>query len=150
MYEKFSFLTENEMLFETLKFKRLLQILKLDEIEILNYSRSNNSYGEFLFITTKVEGCNVPLVFYGFGLHEYRGEYFVDKWKIYTGNTFELEQYERKPILETKIKLLRYLKSEYKKWKRLKEVDVVERDNGFCMVSDMADEDYAISNYGAW
>jgi len=142
MYEKFEFLNENEHLFETVNFKRLIQILKMDKIQILNYQRSTNSYGEFLFITIKIIGNSIPLVFYGFGLHEYRGEYFVDKWRMYIGNTFDLE----KTNIQNKKEVINYLNLEYKKWKRIKETDVVERDNTFCMVADMADEDYALSN----
>ena len=145
MMIEYKFLTENEKLFETISFNRLKKIIKREDIEVINYNRDSNSYGEFLFITCKVGNNKIPIVFYGFGMHEYRGEYYVSKWRMYEGN--QLEKENLKPVLQTKIELLRYLNLEFKKWEKIKQENPVEKDNTFCMIADMADEDYALSNY---
>lgn len=83
-HEPFGF-TENERLFDRVSQIRLLEILKDPQTDILKAEMNSNSFGEFLFISTKrgVGENTSNITFYGLGYHEYRERWFDKEWSWY-------------------------------------------------------------------
>lgn len=143
MENKKDILTENERLFNKVSYKHLLKILNKNDVNILSFSKSTNSYGIFQFITIKINKCNEYVTFYGLGLHEYRNRYFIDEFHFYTNYYIEKDV----KILNKKevIKKLAVLYKEIKKEEETTELGRTANDVMFEELADMADDDAVIS-----
>lgn len=83
-HEPYGF-TEQERLFDRVSHNRLIEILKDRETAILKAEMNSNTFGEFLFVSTKRGvGDNVAHVtFFGLGFHEYRERWIDKEWSWY-------------------------------------------------------------------
>ncbi len=83
-HEPYGF-TEHERLFDRISHNRLIEILKDPQTAILKAEMNSNTFGEFLFVSTKrVTGENVAhITFFGLGFHEYRERWVDKEWSWY-------------------------------------------------------------------
>jgi hypothetical protein len=77
--------TEREKIFDRISHKRLLAIVTDPQTTILKAEVSSNTFGEFLFVSTKRETPKQPLhiTFWGLGFHDYRERWIHDEWYWY-------------------------------------------------------------------
>lgn len=82
-------LTESECLWDQVSHARLLDLIGRASARILNIVESENSHGEFLFVT--VQFPSETLEFYGAGYHWQKERWISDSWRVfdthpYSGN----------------------------------------------------------------
>lgn len=79
--------TQHERLFSQINHERFLSILADPNTATLNISIDSNSFGEFLFVTTRRENGTRQsyITFYGLGFHEHRERWIKDEWRWYEG-----------------------------------------------------------------
>ena len=136
--------TENENLFSRISYKRLLNILDRDDVNVIELKESSNSYGTFWFIDLAVKDIDDVIVLYGFGIHELRNRYFVDEFHFHTMPSWTKEN---KQILDKKV-IIKQIKDLHKKYSEMKKGDYLERDEAnemYEQVADMSDDDAAMS-----
>lgn len=136
-------LNENENLFNKVSYRRLIEILNKDEVNILRFTKSTNSYGSFQFINIQINDCKEYLTFYGLGLHEYRNRYYIDEFHVYSNYNIE----KNVEILD-KIQVIKDLKKLYRKIRkdtRSIKLNRTTDDVMFDQLADMADDDAVIS-----
>lgn len=88
-YEVFG-LNEKEVLYWRVNQARFEHILNDKETIIHRLTESNNSFGEFLFVTTSRPGerGRICITFYGLGYHEHRERWITKEWFWYQANPF--------------------------------------------------------------
>ena len=135
-------LTENEALFSRVSYSRLKEIIKNPDVEVAELERTTNTYGEFLFISIMEKENPFPIVFYGFGIHEYRSQYLNDTIHYYSGNLID------EPKRISKAYALKTIEKNHSKWKKIEAREPIEEDTLFSEMADIADEDGAMSMLG--
>lgn len=139
-------LTENEVLFDRVSSKRLIQIIQNPKHKVLESSRDSNSYGEFRFIT--IADSKKVVTFFGNGFHEYRDRYFAKEWHI--GDDDSLSVWKKRhprarPLDKTKVlQNLRLEIIEYESRNRRHQQS--SRGRSFDTFSDLSDDDSMISS----
>jgi hypothetical protein len=80
--------TEHERLVDRISHHRLLAIIEDPQTAILKAEVSSNTFGEFLFVSTKRAGGEKPahITFWGLGFHEPRERWLFDEWAWYDSN----------------------------------------------------------------
>ncbi len=77
--------SENERLFDRVTHNRFLAILNDPQTDILKAEMNSNSFGEFLFVSTRRGAGDTAsqITFYGLGYHEYRERWIDKEWAWY-------------------------------------------------------------------
>lgn len=80
--------TERERLYDKLGHARFLSLLADERTTIHTAELSENSYGEFLFVTVSRPNTvrRVQMTFYGLGFHDHRERWITDVWPWYEGS----------------------------------------------------------------
>ena len=133
---------ENQLLFDSIPFKRVKELINNDETKIISLEQSYNSYGQFYFLHLEIN--NEQFMFYGLGFHEYRNRYYVNTLKFDKVQTCLIKS-EYKPL--DKKDIISQLDKLKIKFQKLADSFKEEPDREFEMIADIADDDYAISNY---
>jgi hypothetical protein len=140
------FHTEDEKLFYKVKFNKLLQIIDEPDVLVLEYSRSTNSYGNFLFIKLYDKKENEIITYYGLGIHEFRNRYIVDDFTYYsTSNVIRSDEKEQIVHPKDKEALKKLLVSEHERYSKLSKAHKLVPDKEFEALADVSDDDAAIS-----
>lgn len=77
--------TERERLYDQISDGRFQKFLAEEATHIQEVQLSNNTFGEFLFVTISHphEGKRQSLTFFGLGFHEYRERWITETWSWY-------------------------------------------------------------------
>ena len=137
MYDKCILFTEDEQLFEKVSFNRALEIINNEEVTVLEWVISHNSYGEFLFIYIRYQ--DTVMCMYGLGEHVYR-ERWVEDFTI-DGSELRYFSYVVEP--KNKEDVIKQMQERAKMKKRYE--DIVQTDKGriYEHLADIGDEDGA-------
>lgn len=133
-------LSEREALFDRVTHKRLIELVKDDKVEVVDWKRDSNSYGDFRFITLR-KGDEF-LTFYGHGYHDYREGYLVKEWHFYfSGSRLNAWAHGKNGLLNE-------LKREHQEYlaRDKKAPAPSERGELFSILADLGDEDGAIAD----
>ena len=130
--------TESEKLWGKVTLKRAKEILAQDNVQVMDCSRSWNTYGEFLFIDivandTNAFGINYTNTYtlWGLGMHDER-EKWIDYFNIESCSISK----EGKPW--TKVKVFEAIKdSQHREY----HIEQTERGELFELLADIGDDD---------
>lgn len=136
--------TEREKLYDQISHKRLLTLLVDEQTHIHEAELSENSYGEFLFITVSrpSEKQRTYYTLYGMGYHEYRERWITDLWSWFRSERMpsleakRMTQEEVMQIIDTRLAAIR---------PGLETPTQTPRGLLYEMLAEIADEDGAIS-----
>jgi len=144
-YQKFNF-TESETLFNRITHKRFLEMLNDPGAQIHTAEESENSYGEFLFVTVSREnnGKKLIMTFYGLGFHEYRDRWFMDEWHWYQTYS-NSKSCEGEISKDDAVKQIEGRKDEILPY--AEKATQSEAGHLFEMIADLTDDDGAIAEF---
>jgi hypothetical protein len=141
MYEYLGF-THEECIYNKVSEPRLMEFLA--KYPIVSSKRDSNNYGEFRFITVKIERsllCNDGskidswVTFFGNGYHEYRGVNIRNNWEFFVGynNYYGNKEFNYASTVQ-----------EIKQESKFMPLENESPDVLFATIADLADDDYAI------
>ena len=136
--------TERERLFYRVSHDRFNAIFKDERTTIHKITLSQNSYGEFLFVTLSREGeqGREPVTMYGLGFHEYRERWIHQEWYWFQANAFPSTMAQAIPLGEAG-EVLRQREEEVAGW--VTEDTQTKRGRLFEMLAELSDDDAAMT-----
>lgn len=136
--------TERERLYDQLGHRRFLTLLRDVQTTIHTAELSENSYGEFLFVTISRpnEVARRQLTFYGLGYHQYRERWITDVWSWYEGS--ELARTQEQHLTREEVEqLIANRQQEVAQY--LNKTSQSSRGKLYELLADLTDEDGAIA-----
>jgi len=140
-------LTREEHLFGKLTYGRLIELLKVNTtgikgMRIVDFSRGENSFGEFRFITLKGRIKNtldqemtIYLTAYGHGYHNGRDCMVADTWDFYTSFT-KFVTNDLPPAYT-----IRQLENEHEEF-----IETKPHNEEYVLMEELSDPDDALAN----
>lgn len=143
-------LTNSENLYFRIAHARLIEIVSLPEVQVCSVGRSENDYGEFLFITLIHTKGKSGLTLFGCGFHELRERWFIDEWHFYAISERHVEkEMEVKRHLSKDAAITRILLERQRAERRRAEDETVNKRSqiaiDFELLADLTDDDGATS-----
>lgn len=139
-------LTDTELLYDKFSYDRLIEILKCytggvgEKVKIVRFSRGDNNYGNFRFITiqAKLNDHTMYLTAYGHGINDCSGNMTASNWNFFIdeqsyGDNF----YHHLPPAHT----IRQLMEEHKNY-----WDEKPTNKKFALLEELSDSDSAYSD----
>jgi len=142
--EPFSF-SEHEQLFDHISDTRLQALLANPHTEVLSAEISSNSYGEFLFLKTRLHPDHtLEHTLFGYGFHEHRDRWLIDEWFFYSAPP--LSKKSETPLNTDEVfELLAQRKAEVSA--NAHSHRQTRRGQLFDMIADLTDDDGALSDF---
>lgn len=136
--------TERERLYDKLGHARFLSLLADEHTTIHTAELSENSYGEFLFVTVSRSEAErrIQMTFYGLGFHDHRERWITDVWSWYEGSELSKVR-EQRLSREAVAQLIAQRQQEITPY--LNQSTQSSRGKLYEFLADLTDEDGAIS-----